>query len=212
MICLGRKRWQDGPVNATKHIVRSRVADVSQTLSAAFADDPVMRWIFEPEKSPGNTRFLAEFMRITCERSISIGHAYELADGAGAALWAPPDTTIFNEAAGIELYSVLCEAIGENRTETVLGGLREATAFHPEEPHFYLATIGIHPDSRGQGLGSTLMQRVLDVCDNEGLLAYLESSNPRNVSLYESAGFKVIAEAALPDGPIMRPMVRAPQG
>ncbi len=195
-------------MGATKHILPDRVDAVSETLTKAFAEDPVMHWIFDTAGRP--LEHLREFMRITCERSIAVGHAYELSDGDGAALWAPPGAKLFDDTAGIAVYSLLCDALGESRAETVLGGLRAATDFHPEEPHFYLATIGIEPSLRGKGLGTQLMQRVLDICDEENVVAYLESSNPRNVSLYERAGFEVVAEAQLPDGPIMRPMVRRP--
>jgi ribosomal protein S18 acetylase RimI-like enzyme len=37
---------------------------------------------------------------------------------------------------------------------------------------------------------------------------YLESSNPRNVPLYERHGFEVTAEHWLPDGPVMTYMWR----
>ena len=195
-------------MGATKHILPDRVDLVSETLTKAFAEDPVMEWIFRSAARPID--HLQEFMRITCERSIAVGHAYELSEWAGAALWAPPGAKLFDEAAGIAIYSLLCDALGEARAETVLGGLRDATDFHPEEPHFYLATIGIDPSLGGKGLGTQLMQRVLDICDDEQIVAYLESSNPRNVSLYERAGFEVVAEALLPEGPIMRPMIRQP--
>jgi ribosomal protein S18 acetylase RimI-like enzyme len=181
-------------MGATKHILPDRVGAVSATLTRAFAEDPVMHWIFDAAERPLD--HLRQFMRITCERSIAVGHAYELGERAGAALWAPPGAKLFDEAAGIAVYSLLCGAIGETRAE--------------KEPHFYLATIGIDPDQRGNGHGAQLMQRVLDICDEEKIVAYLESSNPRNVSLYERAGFEVVTETQLPEGPIMRPMVRQP--
>ncbi len=168
-----------------------------------------MTWMFQGASDPA--RPLAAFMRIICERSISVGHAYELATGAGAALWAPPDCALFDDAAGMELFGVLSDEVGPKRAESVLVALREATDFHPEEPHFYLSTIGVDPDSRGHGYGAALLSRILDVCDAERVCAYLESSNPRNISLYERHGFRAVVEVRLPDGPVMTPMIRQPQ-
>jgi len=45
-------------------------------------------------------------------------------------------------------------------------------------------------------------------CDGEGLIAYLESSNPANISLYERHGFRVMAEIQCRDAPPLYPMLR----
>jgi hypothetical protein len=46
-------------------------------------------------------------------------------------------------------------------------------------------------------------------CDEDHLPAYLESSNPRNVPLYERHGFTVIGAIQAGTSPTMYPMVRA---
>lgn len=71
---------------------------------------------------------------------------------------------------------------------------------HPEEPHWYLATIGSDPMVRGKGFGQALMRSRLDRCDAEYCPAYLESSKPDNVPYYERFGFTVIGEIVLPNG------------
>ncbi|MGH7928642.1 MAG: GNAT family N-acetyltransferase, partial [Candidatus Binatia bacterium] len=48
------------------------------------------------------------------------------------------------------------------------------------------------PFQQGKGLGSALMRHALARCDGEGKAAFLESSNPKNVSLYERHGFEVV--------------------
>ena len=48
-------------------------------------------------------------------------------------------------------------------------------------------------------------------CDREGLLAYLESSNPRNISLYERHGFEAVGEIQIGAAPVVTPMVRQPR-
>jgi len=54
-----------------------------------------------------------------------------------------------------------------------------------------------------------LMKTALERVDAEGLPAYLESSNARNVSLYERHGFEVIGEIQHGSSPSMLPMYRA---
>ena len=56
------------------------------------------------------------------------------------------------------------------------------------------------PDHQGGGIGSALVKLGLARAAEDGIPAYLEAGNPRNVPLYERLGFKVIAEADAPDG------------
>lgn len=58
------------------------------------------------------------------------------------------------------------------------------------------------------GLGAELMRDALARCDEEGLIAYLESSNPANVSLYRRHGFEVVGEIQAGDSPVSFPMLR----
>ena len=82
---------------------------------------------------------------------------------------------------------------------------------HPLEPHWYLGILGTAPAHQGQGLGSALMQPVLDECDEHGILSYLESSKAENIPFYERHGFSVIEEVQIPDGPKLWPMRREAQ-
>ena len=70
--------------------------------------------------------------------------------------------------------------------------------------------LGVDPPRQGEGLGSALMQPVLELCDRERVPAYLESSKERNVDFYARHGFRVTSELRLPKGPAMWPMWRNP--
>jgi ribosomal protein S18 acetylase RimI-like enzyme len=63
----------------------------------------------------------------------------------------------------------------------------------------------------GRGLGSVLMRRGLERCDKDHLPAYLESSNPRNISLYERHGFEIIGRIQAGASPTLTPMLRRPR-
>ena len=78
-------------------------------------------------------------------------------------------------------------------------------------PHWYLGYLGARRDRQGQGLGSTVLREVLARADTKGIPAYLESSNERNLPLYERNGFRVIGELrALDHGPAIWRMWREP--
>ena len=83
---------------------------------------------------------------------------------------------------------------------------------HPRNPHYYLAVLGTEPAHQGKGIGSALMQPVLELCDREGVPAYLESSKERNVPYYRRHGFEVTEELHLPGrGPPVWLMWREPR-
>ena len=82
---------------------------------------------------------------------------------------------------------------------------------HPEEPFWHLTVIGVDPNAQGRGLGGALMRHAVARCDEEEALAYLESSNPRNISLYERHGFKKLGEIQVGAAPAVMPMLRRPR-
>jgi hypothetical protein len=55
------------------------------------------------------------------------------------------------------------------------------------------------------------MKHATDICDRDGALAYLESSNLRNVPLYERHGFEVLGTIQAGQSPTIVPMLRKPR-
>ena len=80
---------------------------------------------------------------------------------------------------------------------------------HPhDERCWYLPLIAADPAHIGKGLGGELMKHALQRCDEDGSIAYLESTNPRNISLYERHGFGVVGEIQAGSSPTLYPMIR----
>jgi ribosomal protein S18 acetylase RimI-like enzyme len=79
---------------------------------------------------------------------------------------------------------------------------------HPKEPHWYLPLIGVDPAHQGRGHGDALLQYALQRFDREGLPAYLESTNPRNISLYRRHGFEEVGTIQAGSSPTLVPMLR----
>ena len=82
---------------------------------------------------------------------------------------------------------------------------RQLRAAPPQRPALVddvLEALGIRPEAQRRGLGTLLVQPMLDRADSEGVYCYLETSNPANVPFYERLGFRVTADVPLiPDGP-----------
>ena len=99
----------------------------------------------------------------------------------------------------------------EQRLDAAFSVFEKMGSFHPGEPHWYLPLIGVDPSQQGRGYGSQLMKHALERCDREKTIAYLESSNPRNLSLYIRCGFELVGTIQLADSPPLFPMVRKPR-
>ena len=52
------------------------------------------------------------------------------------------------------------------------------------------------------------MAHALERCDRDHVPAYLESTNPKNISLYRRHGFEAVAEVQVGSSPVFVPMVR----
>jgi ribosomal protein S18 acetylase RimI-like enzyme len=66
---------------------------------------------------------------------------------------------------------------------------------HPQEPHWYLATLGVAPAARRRGLGRALLHSLLELADREAVPCYLETDRSENVAFYGSAGYTVDRES-----------------
>ena len=115
------------------------------------------------------------------------------------AVWVPPGKPEMTTDEEARFATLVNELFGKRASE--LSDLFDRfDEHHPEEPHYYLSLWGTGRDYAGRGLGSTLIRDNLARIDAEGMPAYLESSNPRNITLYRRHGFEVVEELALPWG------------
>ncbi|MCA1842503.1 MAG: GNAT family N-acetyltransferase, partial [Actinobacteria bacterium] len=128
------------------------------------------------------------------------------------AAWTPPDPPPWPPERG-ERFGAVLETVCTADDLARLGVLDTAVQeHHPPEPLWYLGVIATVPSAQGQGLGSALLRQSLAVVDEAQLPAYLESTNPRNVALYQRHGFMTTGLIELPNGPTLTKMWRTPPG
>ncbi|MEH2543085.1 GNAT superfamily N-acetyltransferase [Bradyrhizobium sp. AZCC 1699] len=132
------------------------------------------------------------------------GTAYITEGARAAALWLPPGV----EPDEAEMNAIMEESLRPEISGDIGAIMKGMAEHHPHEPHWYLPLIAADPRWIGQGLGSLLMKHALRRCDEEGIAAYLESSNPRNISLYERHGFKITGRIQSGSSPVVTPMLR----
>lgn len=186
-------------------LIRAMQTNIVTMIAQAFATDPAARWLYSSDEMYFAN--FPEFIRNFGGVAFAHDTADQVADGRAAALWLPPGVHPDEE----KLVQLLQTTVPEAKQGDAFSILEQMGKFHPETPHWYLAMLGVEPTSQGQGLGSQLLQKGLERCDREGAVAYLESSNPRNIPLYQRYGFEIVGKIQAGDSPEIIPMVRAAQ-
>lgn len=180
-------------------------------ISRAFSNDPPMSWVFRDENTRVE-RLEVLFAAALRELFVPNGHAFTTADLAGVALWEAPGEWRTPEEVTERIAGAVAEAFLPEELDRFLTFIGTLEDRHPDEPeHWYLAVLAADLDRQGQGIGSACMAPMLERIRDEGAAAYLESSNVRNVPLYERHGFRVTDVVDLPDdGPPVYLMWREP--
>lgn len=172
-------------------------------LIIAFSADPVIRRLY-PEARQYLTHF-PKFLAVYGGKAFAQKTAWRLGAFSAVALWLPPRVDLDGDA----FVAVLTETAVPEVHEDAFAVLDQMDATHPQFPVWYLALLGVDVAEQGRGLGSELMQHCLTIVDQDHQPAYLDSSNPRNVSFYQRHGFEVIGEARSGTFPPVISMLRA---
>jgi GNAT superfamily N-acetyltransferase len=185
---------------------------LGQVLADAFAQDPVFGWLIPPQARGRDNRLRTFFTSMSRAYLRRGKPCYLAGDASAAALWAPPGawamplSQVILEAApnGLAFRHRLPRAL---RTQLQIEHLHAAQS----RPHWYLGYLGTRSGRQGQGLGTRMLREVLVGLDTDGVPAYLESSNERNLPLYERNGFRCVGELQpLGHGPTIWRMWREP--
>jgi GNAT superfamily N-acetyltransferase len=180
---------------------------INRSIGRAFFDDPVAAYLF-PEIEARRAGFGA-FAELAMDQFAGAGETYVTDPVQGAAIWqspSPPKLGFWRQI-GMAFRLLLIARGGYGRAIRLSEKMEK---HHLREPHWYLATLGVDPDVHGRGLGSALLQPILERCDGEVTPAYLESSKQSNIPFYQRHGFVVSGDIHIPDGPTIWQMVRVP--
>ena len=171
----------------------------------AFCGDPLTRWAY-----PDSLQYVECFTRFVdtfIGPSLAHGTVDVAGDFAGVAFWLPVGVPVdFGP-----LETIVRETMEPQRRDELFSLFGLMDEYAPDGPHWHLGKIGVDPASQRLGTGSVLMRHRLATCDEQGLPAYLESSNPANIPFYERHGFEVLGEIQVGTSPTLFPMLRTPR-
>jgi GNAT superfamily N-acetyltransferase len=198
-------------------LVRRDLRASAEVLARAMADDPLMRF-FVPYVDI-RPRALPRMFYTIARYGQSIGRACATPNLEGVMIWRAPCDRQFTDGMAARFGGLaVLRALGMKAVEVIRRMSRyeeAARRIHGEivsGPHAYLVLIGVDPAYHGKGFASALVKPLLSYCDLRSLPCYLETHNPKNVSLYEHFGFKIEKTVDVePRGPRQWCMLR-PEG
>ncbi|SIO84533.1 GNAT family N-acetyltransferase [Nocardiopsis sp. JB363] len=178
------------------------VPDLARVLSRSLHDDPLFRWLF-PDAESRMAQVRRFFALTTGFGYVPAGDtrltAIADAEGAapttrGAALWAPPTTNPEGPLASPRTWPHWVSLLGRGRVAGFVRVFAEWKMAAPQEPHLYLAALGVDPSVAGTGVGGGLLAAGLDEADSQGLPVFTQTLDDKSVGFYERFGFRVVHE------------------
>ena len=192
-----------------RNATEADVPELSVALAQAFYDDPPAKWFF-PDDAIRQARLRRWFSLALRQLYLRHEHCFTTEDRAGAALWVPPNVRHMTPLEQVRLLPSAASLFGRDLPR-VLRAIAHGGSKRPAEPHYYLPFMGVAPAHQGRGIGSALIRPVLQRCDHERVVAYLEATTTRNAEFYKRHGFETFGETRLgDDGPPLRLMLRQP--
>ena len=197
---------------AVQRVSEGDLARVAGMLARAFQDDPEMVYAL-PDASE-RARVLPWLIGTNVRYGHQFGEVYATIAGEGAAIWLPPGATTFTAGrmlrAGMFAAPLRLRWSALRRLAAMGGRAARMHQRYAPRAHWYLAQIGVEPESQGQGAGSALLRAMLSRIDGAARTCYLETSKAANVDFYSHHGFAVVATSTAPQGPGIWAMLRAP--
>lgn len=175
------------------------------TLGDAFADDPLMLYLFKD--NPDGVRAGAmRFFTLLLKARIALDMPADILrqDGAirGAAMgydtsrptWPAPLTAEWNAF----------EASVPGFTERLAVYEHNCEAHQPTEDHYYLGVIGVDPALQGRGAGKALLDVFCARSDADAKSGgvYLDTTNPNSLQFYYKNGFELRGEGNIDGAPL----------
>lgn len=189
-----------------------RLAEVA---ADAYRDYPLHNWFTNGKYDKVASRLIMQIsLKTMTEDAVIYADSKEM---NGFAVWLPFGFTgsktlpfLMNGGLRLILHSGL-GIIGRLLTyETYAMNLKKEFTDHYD---WYLYNLSIKKDAQGKGLASKLMRPMLQFCDDERMVSYLETNKESNVGLYRHYGFDLMKEEQIPKTTVTHyAMVRKPKG
>lgn len=196
-LALAKKEIEKAGLYVAQEKDLERLAEAS---ADAYQDYPLHNWFTNGKYDAVASKILMEISLKTMVKDAVIYADSE--EMNGFAVWLPPGFTgnkalpfIINGGLKLILHSGF-GLIGRLLAyENYAMNLKKQFTDHYD---WYLFNLSVKKDAQGKGIASKLMRPMLHFCDDERMLAYLETNKESNVGLYRHYGFDLMKEELIP--------------
>ena len=209
-IPLARRAIERAGLYIVKKEDLDRLAEVA---ADAYRDYPLHNWFTKGKYDAKASELIMQIsLRTMTEDAIIYADSEEI---NGFAVWLPFGFTgnktfpfLFSGGLKLILHSGL-GIIGRLLTyENYAMNLKKEFT---DNYDWYLFNLSIKKEAQGKGIASKLMRPMLQFCDDEKMVAYLETNKEKNVGMYNHYGFELKKEEVIPKTNVMHyAMVREP--
>lgn len=202
------------------HLRKSQLLEASTIAAKAFEDDPVFTYVISDERD-FRLQSLTWLTSKMIEYCTQYNYVYTTQNLEGIAAWLPPGKLSRNlfqalkMAWELQLYALPTKVHWQRlgRCLTLLSAIEQA---HQQDmgncPHWYLNVMIVNPIAQGRGVGSQLLQPILQQASNEGMVCYLVTFTEQAVRFYQKNGFEIVqSQKIAPDAPPFWTMRRNPR-
>lgn len=187
-----------------------RLADIA---ADAYQDYPLHNWFTNGKYDKKASKLIMQIsLKTMTEDAVIYADSEEM---NGFAVWLPigftgSKTLPFLVNGGLEL--ILHSGLGIiGRLLTYENYAMNLKKGFTDNYDWYLYNLSIKKDAQGKGIASKLLRPMLEFCDNERMVAYLETNKESNVSLYKHYNFELKKEELIPKTTVTHyAMVRKP--
>ena len=158
-------------------------------LSSSFERNKSVDYIVKQDSR--RIQRLKQLMAYSFEVCYLFGEVYLSDDKTGCALLIIPDkkkTTLKSVSLDIKL---IFSCIGISNLTKVITRESRIKKLHSQSPMFYLWFIGVTPSEQNNGIGTRLLNEIINVGIEMQRPIYLETSTLKNIPWYEKLGFSV---------------------
>jgi len=172
------------------------IPEVGAVAAEAFLDDPSTIAIVKRDREK-RLKILRKHFGMQASMSLSQGLSRCAILGGkivGAMIVTPPGSGTIRIA---DMIKFLLQSLFQASPAIIWRGIQSSLddeRSRPEEPNYYLETLGVSPALHGRGIGTLLLKHLNEMADREGIMVYLSSTEPKAVPFYNRHGFKTIMQ------------------